>query len=465
MMRTPADTARRTGLLALAGFLLCGQAARAAAEMEPFTRDDRVVVFAPHPDDETIGCGGVIQQVLAAGGRAFVVFLTNGDHNQVAFKLYEKRIVLRPRDYIAMGELRRAEALEAAHALGVPRENLFFLGYPDGGTLKIWKEHWGAAPSYVNFLTRANRVPYPENLSYQAPYKGESILRDIETLLRRIRPTRVFVPHPADTNFDHRALYAFCVAALLDVGGTGPLPRIFPYLVHLGRWPVPPGYRPGTAAEPPGRLRDADIAWSSVNLAPEQTAAKRRAQLCYRSQKVARGSWLASFCRRNEIFGDYRVLPLNGPAAAADCVVIEGLGEGDLPGAAGPRGVSAISVSRRDETLRLRVRFRTLVEEEVGLTLYLFGYSRAVAFPAMPKISVRLLHPDRILVADGRVPVRGGGGVTMAWRGRKASFAVPLALLRDPDLVFTAVESYVGEFPVDLTAWRIVELRRPGARR
>jgi LmbE family N-acetylglucosaminyl deacetylase len=38
-----------------------------------------IVVFAPHPDDEVIGCAGIIMQALARGGRVKVVDITSGD--------------------------------------------------------------------------------------------------------------------------------------------------------------------------------------------------------------------------------------------------------------------------------------------------------------------------------------------------------------------------------------------------
>jgi len=42
---------------------------------------EKIVVFAPHPDDEVIGCAGIIQECLAKNGEVYIVFLTNGDHN------------------------------------------------------------------------------------------------------------------------------------------------------------------------------------------------------------------------------------------------------------------------------------------------------------------------------------------------------------------------------------------------
>jgi len=42
---------------------------------------DKLLVIAPHPDDEVIGCGGLIQKVKKAGGKVYVIFLTNGTTN------------------------------------------------------------------------------------------------------------------------------------------------------------------------------------------------------------------------------------------------------------------------------------------------------------------------------------------------------------------------------------------------
>ena len=86
--------------------------------LEPFKKNERVLILAPHPDDEVIGCAGVIQQALKAGARVKVVYLTNGDHNELAFIVYEKRIVMRRGEFIHMGQIRQKEAIKAAeHSL------------------------------------------------------------------------------------------------------------------------------------------------------------------------------------------------------------------------------------------------------------------------------------------------------------------------------------------------------------
>jgi hypothetical protein len=49
------------------------------------TPDDRIIIFAPHPDDESIACGGVIQQALALKVPVRIVWLTYGDNNEWSF--------------------------------------------------------------------------------------------------------------------------------------------------------------------------------------------------------------------------------------------------------------------------------------------------------------------------------------------------------------------------------------------
>src|SRR5258708_6283706 len=109
----------------------------------PITVDDRIVVVAPHPDDEVLGAGGLIQQARAVGAEVHVIYLTSGDHNQIAFKLYDLRLHLSPKQYIVFGSRRQREAEAATAILGLSREQLTFLSYPYYGTMRIWPDHWG----------------------------------------------------------------------------------------------------------------------------------------------------------------------------------------------------------------------------------------------------------------------------------------------------------------------------------
>ncbi len=94
----------------------------------PFAPLDRalppgpVLVIAPHQDDESLGCGGLIARAGDEGRTVHVAFLTDGTGSHPNSRAYPA-----PR----LRALREAEALEACAALGVPEARVRFLGVRD----------------------------------------------------------------------------------------------------------------------------------------------------------------------------------------------------------------------------------------------------------------------------------------------------------------------------------------------
>src|SRR5229473_1437708 len=103
----------------------------------PPTDWKRVMVLAPHPDDETLVTGGLLQQAVAAGAAVRVIFATDGDNNPWPQRVIERRWRITPADRARWGTRRRGEALAALTCLGVPTESAVFLGYPDQGLTRI----------------------------------------------------------------------------------------------------------------------------------------------------------------------------------------------------------------------------------------------------------------------------------------------------------------------------------------
>jgi len=95
--------------------------------------ENAILIFAPHPDDEVLGCGGTITKRIRQGYEAYIVFMTDGAHSHI--QISAKR----------MKQIRRKEAVIANSVLGVPTKNLFFLGFEDG----CLKENRIAAQSRV----------------------------------------------------------------------------------------------------------------------------------------------------------------------------------------------------------------------------------------------------------------------------------------------------------------------------
>jgi len=249
-----------------------------------FNESDRVIVFAPHPDDEAIGTAGVIQRAIKAKAKVKVVCFTNGDNNELAFIVYEKRLTFKKKEFIHMGEVRRSETINAMKSLGLKDNDLVFLGYPDFGTMQIFTRYWDSPRPFQSMLTRVSFVPYVNCMSPQAPYVGESILKDLKTILLDFKPTKVFVSSPVDTNGDHRALYLFLRVALWDIDGKMSEVKIFPYLIHNSGWPMPRGYHPELELAPPRNLSGSEIIWQSFKLEDNEIETKNKTIAFYKSQ-------------------------------------------------------------------------------------------------------------------------------------------------------------------------------------
>lgn len=99
----------------------------------PFSTQTRLLVVAPHPDDETLATGVLIQQVLAAGGAVHLLLLTDGDNNPWPQRWLERRVRVGRGDRRRWAERRRSELRQAMAALGLPASALTALGWADQG--------------------------------------------------------------------------------------------------------------------------------------------------------------------------------------------------------------------------------------------------------------------------------------------------------------------------------------------
>ena len=433
---------------------------------------DRILVLAPHPDDEVLCCGGVLQEAVARGLPVRVVFLTYGDSNEWSFLAYRKRPEVTPRAARALGEVRRREALAAADRLGVPRDRLTFLGYPDHGTLSILLSHWGKRPPYRGPLTRARAVPYATALRPGAPYEGEQVLADLESVLRNFRPTKVFLPHPADHHPDHAALYLFARVALWDLaeGGDGAAAAtttLQPYLVHFPGWPRPAGGHPELALDPPRALA-AVGRWRRFPLTEEQERVKSEALRAHRTQYGYSARRLLPFVRTNELFGNLPTVVLD----AGDAPVLrdeEGRAEDalevpeDLLGAVADHfvGLESLRPELGGDRLRLSVRLDQPLRGPARLDLFLLGYRAGRPFAAMPKLDVRV-GEAAVSVFDRGVR-RGSGDVEVRREddGQEILVDVPRAALGDPDRCLLGAETSSDLLPLDRVSWRVLELPPP----
>ena len=101
--------------------------------LAPARRNDRILIVAPHIDDEAISAGGYAVDAIANGAEVYVVYLTAGDCNRFSARLLHRTLEPTASNYLSVGRTRIAEAKEAMKLLGIASDHFFILGYPDRG--------------------------------------------------------------------------------------------------------------------------------------------------------------------------------------------------------------------------------------------------------------------------------------------------------------------------------------------
>ena len=480
--------ARAFGHLApalVAAFLAGAPARTSAADFEPLLLgdDERILVLAPHPSDETLAAGGLIQEATALEIPIRVCFFTMGDNNEIAALFTRRHPSLMPGSARSSGLRRQNEALAAAAQLGLSTNDVVFLGYPDSGTLDVWNHHWRTVPPYRSPLTRANVVPYDAALTPGSAYAGEDILDDLEEVIRDFRPTHVLLPHPADHNVDHRALYLFARVALWNLRADGIEPQGLAYPAHFTQWPLPRSYDPARPAVPPPFL-EADAAWREYVLAPFQVSNKLAVLRRHHSQFLNASAYLQPFVRKSEVFAALSDLAFPGGVGSAevdenddtlfrpDRELLRNLAQeddawNDVAGqnAAETAALGELvndfvrqSLSGDGAALTLAFRFAKPMAPEATLSVRLFGYRADVSFGEMPKIEIEIGPRETPVVRDlnGKKPAEA---IELVPGGKdERILRVPYALLGQPEKILVGAKLVKGTLPIDGIPWCALDL-------
>ena len=165
-----------------------------------------VLVLAPHPDDEALGCGALLAACWARGRSAHVACLTDGAASHPTSREWPPG---------RLAALRREELRTAiSHLGGAPDRDLTWLGHPDAGL------HRMAGP-------------------------GSDLARDVARLVDRLGAGTLIAPSPLDPHCDHEA----AARAAEVVHDRRPALRLLYYPIW-SRWTAQ-----GYPARPPGTWR------------------------------------------------------------------------------------------------------------------------------------------------------------------------------------------------------------------
>ena len=148
----------------------------------------KVLVIAPHPDDECLGCGGAIALHVKRGDAVSAVFLTSGE-------LGLKKLARE-----AAWETREAEAKAACHILGISR--IDFLRLPD----------WNVREDI------------------------EAAANTLRPFIKAAQPEVVYLPHSAEWHPDHRATLPILKTALVDLSPHAPMLRAYEIWTPLAEY-------------------------------------------------------------------------------------------------------------------------------------------------------------------------------------------------------------------------------------
>jgi len=272
------------------------RAQAALPAMPPVTASDSLLIVAPHPDDESLCCAGLIHAARQAGAKVAIVWVTDGDGFRWDAMVLNHAVLPKAASYRRLALLRENEARIAAQRLGVDPASNYFLGFPDRGVLHLINHDEAARPWRSRF-TGARSVIYPDAFDPGAPYDGASLTQDFDQILERVRPTLVFAPSARDTHPDHRGVGLLVSRTLAARGELGELRC---WIVHGGAdWP-----RRGFTPDAPQSIapRGAALQWQELRLSGDSIAAKLQAISAHQSQLRVMGHVMRRYVRATELF-------------------------------------------------------------------------------------------------------------------------------------------------------------------
>ena len=214
------------------------------------TARDRVLILAPHPDDESLATGGLIQRAVKAGAKVRVLFATDGDNNPWPQRFLERKLQIGYVDRARWGRRRRKEALTALDILGLPRGSTRFLGLPDTGITSL--------------LMRAE----------------EGVLFTLWAEFQEWEPTLFVMPSATDAHPDHSALFVLVHLALMRLERP---PRLLRFIIHAPR-------------------RQSERGKVTLRLTEAEVERKRAAILSHQSQMALSRKRFSSYATPQETF-------------------------------------------------------------------------------------------------------------------------------------------------------------------
>jgi LmbE family N-acetylglucosaminyl deacetylase len=257
-------------------------------------KSNDIIIFAPHPDDEVLGFGGIIYEAVQLAKTVRVVIVTSGDAYFDAAYFWKNGCPNNEAGYSGsnttltelenFGNARIQESKNALALLGVPMQNIYTLGYPDGKLTEMYDS--------PNTVVQGNTTRTLSHTGKQ--FASDNLKEDIKSILRSNPNSTIFTTHIRDHHGDHSTLARFVQLARTELLSDNMSFKTYWGIIHEpdrsddNSWPPPAcswvvqkghimqnrelRYKPDLELQQPDSIKDAplhfsikEILWSTKN--------------------------------------------------------------------------------------------------------------------------------------------------------------------------------------------------------
>ncbi len=199
-----------------------------------------ILIFCAHEDDE-MAHAGTIRAAVENHIPLHIVYFTSGDSGSCD-RYYQHSCG--PAEALNFGAMRMEEARAALGHLGVPAEDIYFLGLPDGGSGQIWSNHVEPSNPYLSVLLASDHAPYEGLARPNLPYARKPVVEMAKELIKKFQPQVIYTGHPDERHVDHRTNNWFVVKALQELDREGAVSPDLMLLVDQVYGPGPQAHAP-----------------------------------------------------------------------------------------------------------------------------------------------------------------------------------------------------------------------------
>jgi len=205
-----------------------------------------ILIFCAHEDDEG-AYSGLARAAIENHIPIHYVYFTGGDAGSCD-RYYERSCDAA--DAMNFGGIRMQETVASLGHLGVPREDIEFVGLPDGASGMIWYDHLQPSEPFLDPVLATDHAPYAGMVEPNIPYDRRSVVEAAKKLIEKYKPEVIATAHPGSAgHIDHIVNNYFVVKALQELAAehrVSPQLRLLVDHAYKDQPPTPYHYQPLT---------------------------------------------------------------------------------------------------------------------------------------------------------------------------------------------------------------------------